>query len=56
MATFGFPGENEEEEARSRDTFYAGMDLDKEDVAQERDARQGYNRCDAVSVGVSMIL
>ena len=42
MATFGFPGENGEEEAR--DTFYAGMDLDKEAVAEERDARQGYNR------------
>ena len=54
MATFGFPGENgEEEEARARDTFYAGMDLDKEAVAEERDARQGYNRSDACDGGVT---
>ena len=43
MATFGFPGENGEE-VETRDTFYAGMDLDpKEAEAEERGARQGYN-------------
>ena len=41
MATFGFPGENEEE-AETRDTFYAGLDL-KEAEAQEREERLGYN-------------